>query len=213
MSNPPSPEIAAPATQDPRAPAIRRDGHERLLSICAIAISAISLWVAFDTQQSNRQLVAEAAWPFVQVFASGGSEEPRVLSLNIGNAGIGPAKIKTLEVFWNGRAYRSAAELLKDCCGRQPPDAPDSALGTSSVAGTVLRAGDTVPVIRYALSPQNADIWNAFRTQRFKLSHRICFCSVLNECWLTKTQEIAGTQDLDPPRIASCPQPEVAYAE
>jgi hypothetical protein len=217
----PPPAPAGPAGSGRGHAAPRRDLSERILAICAIVISAISLWVAFDTQQSNRQLVAEGAWPFVQIFASGGSDEPRVLTLNIANAGIGPAKIEALELFWNGHAYASASDLLKDCCGRpvlaragsDAPVAADATLGTSTVVGTVLRPGDTVPIIRYALSSGNADFWNAFRAQRFRITHRICFCSALDECWLTKTQAIGGTQDLDPPRVAACPRPALGYVE
>jgi len=223
VSNPAARDVPPPPSStggDHPAGALRRDLTVRILAVGAIVISAISLWVAFDTQQSNRQLVAEAAWPFVQLYASGGNDEPRVLTLNIANAGIGPAKIESLELFWNGRAYASSAQLLKDCCGRPPPAvaqadarAVDGALGTSTVVGTVLRPGDAVPIIRYALTSDDADTWNAFRTQRFRLSHRVCFCSVLNECWLTKMQTIGGTQDLDPPRVAACPTAAVAYVE
>lgn len=220
----PEPRDVAPAAPIPgrsfAAAAPRRDLSERILAVAAIAISAISLWVAFDTQQSNRQLVAEAAWPFVQVYASGGSDEPRVLTLSIANAGIGPAKIQSLELFWNGRAYASSAELLKDCCGRSIPapagadaHATENTLGTSTLVGTVLRPGDAVPIIRYALAADDAQTWNAFRKQRFQLSHRVCFCSVLNECWLTKLQTVGGTQDLDPPHVAACPKPAVGYLE
>lgn len=187
-----------------------RHWSEWLLSATALLISAVSLWVAFDTQKSNRALVAEAAWPFVQVFASGGNDVPRVLTLNMSNAGIGPAKIKSFEIFWNGRAYASTAALMKDCCGLTQAD---GMLGTSSVAGTVLRPGDSVPLIRFVQSDSNEASWNAFRAQRFKLTHRICFCSVLDECWLTRPQALGDTQDLEPPRVDGCPVPAVSFVD
>ena len=70
-----------------------------------MVIAAISLWIAIDTERTNRQLVVEAAWPFVHVYTSGGSSPQLPLTLSIANAGIGPAKIETLELFWNGKAY------------------------------------------------------------------------------------------------------------
>ena len=187
-----------------------RHWSDWLLSAAALLISAVSLWVAFDTQKSNRALVAEAAWPFVQVFTSGGNDTPRVLTLNMSNAGIGPAKIKSFEVFWNGHAYASTAALMKDCCGLTQAD---GMLGTSSVAGTVLRPGDSVPLIRFVQSDANEASWSAFRAQRFKLTHRICFCSVLDECWLTRPQALADTQDLEPPKVDACPVPAVSFAD
>jgi hypothetical protein len=78
------------------------------LSVFGVIIAAISLWIAIDTERTNRQLVAEAAWPFVQVYTSGGSDSQRPLSLDITNAGVGPAKIETLELFWQGKPYRTS---------------------------------------------------------------------------------------------------------
>ncbi|MDE2163346.1 MAG: PASTA domain-containing protein, partial [Alphaproteobacteria bacterium] len=150
-----------------------RHWTEYVLAIMAVLISAISLWIAIDTENTNRELVTEASWPFLQIYDSdGGGHGP--LTVNIGNAGVGPAKIETLEVFWKGRAYRSAAELLRDCCGFKETSvaAPDKtvasghALGTSMAAGTVLRAGSDVPVITFALTPDDAAAWNAFNSVR-----------------------------------------------
>ena len=188
------------------------------MSIFAVIIAAISLWIAIDTEKTNRQLVAEAAWPFVQVYTSGGSDSRQPLSLNIGNAGIGPAKIETLELFWKGKAYGSAVELLKDCCdyksshSSQSP-VEDSPLATSEVAGTVLRAGDNVSIVRYVLTPDNAATWQALRSQRMKISSRICYCSVFNQCWLAEVHEFGDKQNLNPPSVKVCPRPEVAYTE
>ena len=188
------------------------------MSIFAVIIAAISLWIAIDTERTNRQLVTEAAWPFVQVYTSGGSDSRQPLSLNIGNAGVGPAKIETLELFWRGKPYRSAGELLRDCCGFEAPHSNQSPvegspLATSEVAGTVLRAGDNVSIIRYGLTADNTAAWQALRLQRMKIRLRLCYCSVFNECWLTELRELSDKQNLNPPSVKMCPRPEVAYRE
>jgi hypothetical protein len=188
------------------------------LSIFAVIIAAISLWIAIDTERTNRQLVTEAAWPFVQMYTSGGGDLQQPLSLNIANAGIGPAKIETLEVFWNGKPYGTAVELLKDCCGYKsghpdPSPVQDSPLSTSEIAGTVLRAGDYRSIVRYVLTPENAAAWGALRSQRMKISLRVCYCSVFNECRLTERRELGDKQNLNPPVVKMCPRPEVAYTE
>jgi hypothetical protein len=205
-----------PHTQIPSI--FSRHWTESALSIFAVIIAAISLWIAIDTERTNRQLVAEAAWPFVQVYTSGGSDSQRPLSLNITNAGVGPAKIETLELFWKGKAFRNAAELLKDCCGYKAPQSnqlpvEDSPLSTSEVAGTVLRPGDNVSIVRYVLTPDNAATWAALRSQRVKISLRTCYCSVFEECWLTQLRELGDRQNLNPTSVKSCPRPEVAYTE
>jgi hypothetical protein len=188
------------------------------LSIFAVIIAAISLWIAIDTERTNRQLVAEAAWPFVQMYSSSGSDSQRPLSLNISNAGVGPAKIETLELFWQGKPYQTSLELLKDCCAYKAGHTDQSAsqsnpLTTSGVAGTVLRAGDFVPIVRYLLTADNALTWEALHSQRQKIGLRVCYCSVFNECWLTELRQLSDKQDLNPPSVKSCPRPEVAYIE
>jgi hypothetical protein len=195
-----------------------RHWAESALSIFAVIIAAISLWIAIDTERTNRQLVAEAAWPFVQMYTSGGSDSQQPLSLNVANAGIGPAKIETIELFWQRKPYQTSVELLKDCCAYKtghsdPSQAQDSPLRTSEIAGTVLRAGDMVSIVRYVLTPDNAATWGALRSQRFKISFRLCYCSVFNECWLTELRPLSDKQDLNPSSIKICPRPEVAYTE
>jgi hypothetical protein len=195
-----------------------RHWAESALSIFAVIIAAISLWIAIDTERTNRQLVAEAAWPFVQGYTSGGSDPRHLLSLNIENAGVGPAKIETLELFWKGKPYGGAEELLKDCCdyktshSNQAP-AEDNPLSTSEVAGTVLRAGDSISIVRYGLTPDNTATWQALHSQRMKISYRVCYCSVFNECWLTELRELGDKQNLNPQSVKMCPRPEVAYTE
>ncbi len=221
MSDPQPLEASDLAAQPPSATPLPANRHwtDAVLSISAIVISAISLWVAIDTNKTNRQLVVEASWPFLQIYASGaggGNGGQRVLSLNVQNAGVGPAKIETFELFWSEKPYRSSADLMKDCCGYMPgsnrSDA-ENALGTSEVAGTVLRAGDNVPIIRYVLTTENAATWNAFSAQRFKLNYRVCYCSVFNECWLSNKQSVGDQQNLNPRSVKVCPQPNLPYAE
>lgn len=195
-----------------------RHWAESALSIFAVIIAAISLWIAIDTERTNRQLVAEAAWPFVQTYTSGGSNSQQPLTLSIGNAGVGPAKIETLELFWNGRPYRTSLDFLKDCCKYKPghtdqSPVQDSPLNTSEIAGTVLRAGDNVQIVRYVLTPDNTATWEALRSQRMKVGLRICYCSVFNECWLTELRELGDKQNLHPPAVKRCARPEVVYTE
>ena len=196
-------------------PLLNRHWTEYVLALSAIIISAISLWVAVDTEYTNRHLVEEASWPFLAIDYSTLDREGRSdFSLVITNAGIGPAKIETLEVFWNGKPYRSASALLKACCGYNPrpsgaqPDKsnhPVTGLITSTSAGTVLRAGQALRFIRYALTPDNAKIWGSINLQKDNISYRVCYCSVFNKCWLS------NGHDLNPPRVDTCPRPKVDY--
>jgi len=196
-------------------PLFNRHWTEYALALSAIIISAISLWVAVDTEYTNRHLVEEASWPFLAIdYNNLNAEGQPDFSLNITNEGIGPAKIETLQVFWKGKPYRSANALLKACCGYNPrpfgaqsdkSGHPITGLITSTSAGTVLRAGQVRRAIQYAQTLNNPKIWRAVDSQKENFSYRICYCSVFNKCWLS------NGHDLNPPRVETCPQPKVGY--
>jgi len=200
---------------------LERHWAESALAIGAVVIAAASLWVAFDSERTNRQLVASASWPFVQFYTSETTTEPRALRFVVANNGIGPAKLESFELFWKGRAQRSPWELLHDCCA-QGVDAPgqfgslaaihhDPGLGASSDQGIVLRAGEAIPILTYTRSAGNSTIWDALES-RFSgnVSVRYCYCSAFNECWVN-TARVGAARDLNPPRVRSCSRAKVAY--
>jgi len=200
---------------------LNRHWAESALAIGAVVIAAASLWVAFDSARTNRQLVASASWPFVEFYDTDTADEPRVLRLIVANDGIGPAKLESFELFWQGQAQRSPWELLQTCCTRGL-NAPgqlgspaalhnDPALVTSSDQGLVIRAGESVSILTYTRSAGNSAIWDALNS-RFvgNLSVRYCYCSAFNECWLN-TARIGAPRDLNPPRVRSCPRAKIAY--
>ncbi|MDE2112936.1 MAG: hypothetical protein KGJ79_17505 [Alphaproteobacteria bacterium] len=223
---PPDPQ-SPPATSPrltPHASVVTRHWTETVLSISAIVIAAISLWIAIETEYTNRQLVteasqmvAESSWPYLQIYNSAhNSEGRRMLSLDITNAGVGPAKIETFEVFWNDKPYRTSLDLMKACCGLgssssavKSDDSTDTvqALGTSQAKGMVLRAGSTLPIITYVPTRDNTATYEAFDSARAKISFRVCYCSVFNECWLS------DGQNTNPSLVKTCPEPAVPYTE
>ena len=207
-----------------------RHWAESALAVGAVIIAAVSLWVAYDTERTNRelvaserQLVAANSWPFVQFGESdqmpGGAVESG-LSLMIMNGGIGPAKIETFEVSWRGQALASPEALLRACCGDvgKSPDHPvdfDWLLHnfqTSSTAGLVLRPGEPINFLVLPRGSASHANWEALRsTLLSSLSVRYCYCSAFESCWLA--QDDYGTpRNLNPPQVAVCPRPKVGYS-
>jgi len=91
-----------------------RDWVDPFLALVALVVSAVSLWVAIGTEQANRRMVAAASWPLLQVDTS---NLHATIVFSVLNGGVGPAKLKTFELFWNGKAYPGAHALLTACCG------------------------------------------------------------------------------------------------
>lgn len=209
------------------APEVRKTGRgwiDLSAAMCALIISVTSLWVAVrhghtmeKMADANARLVAANSYPLLQHFQSSAADlhspdytgGKRVASLNVANNGVGPAKIETLEVFWNGRPVRTARELLQACCAT-PEDAGLFSrrgwLGTSDLQGMMLRAGEMSRLLVISRDGESADLAARFNEIYPKLKMRACYCSVFDECW------VSNLETLHPQSAASCPKPEVAFA-
>ncbi|HEY4114990.1 MAG TPA: hypothetical protein VGM17_13130 [Rhizomicrobium sp.] len=192
-----------------------RQWVELLLGAAALAVSAISLWVAIGTEQANRQMVAASSWPLLLVDTADVPENGRgLITFSLINGGVGPAKLKTMELWWRGRPYTGALSLLRDCCGYKPLS-PDARVGaaardaviTGGVHNVVIRAGEKHDFLRMPLTADNATAWSKLDRVRHELKFRGCYCSVFDECW------IGSLMDLEPKKVDSCPVPKVLYVE
>lgn len=199
----------------------RRHWLEYVSTAIAVIVSVVSLWVAIGSEDANRKMVAASSWPFLQIVSGNSDAQNHPdLIFSVTNAGIGPARVKTFEVLWKGKPYRTSFELMHDCCGYELPHAPPQTsegllppgqVSSSRVAHNVIRAGGEQPFLSYELTAQNVAIWKKFdQVRQSELQYRICYCSVFDECWIN-TFDFNG--DKGPDRIDACPIPKVSYIE
>lgn len=204
-------------------PLLDRHWAESALAIGAVIIAAVSLWMAYDTERTNRELVASQSWPYIQLYESDASDPgERVMSLVITNNGIGPAKLESFELFWKGEPQRNPFHLLQACCAQaqsgagQPVDLAtlrrDVAISTSADEGIVVRAGQTIPFLQVLRNAKDAGVWDALHDGFLarNISVRYCYCSAFDECWLA-SQQFGEVHQMNPPRVRSCPLPKVPY--
>jgi hypothetical protein len=193
-------------------PAPRRSGvrhFDVIVSLTAIFISAVSLYVAIEHGKTERQLVSANVWPFlVQILSNDyGAGNDRTVAIGFSNAGVGPAKIRSYEVFYHGRPVSSALDLLRKCCGLPAdPAAVKTALPRglyfSTADQTVLRPGEQYPVVMVYRVPSAPEVPNRFRAALSQLSFRTCYCSVLDQCWRSDLQSISS----EPVRECTAPE-------
>jgi len=116
--------------------------------------------------------------------------------------GVGPARIETFELSWNGQPMSSTKALLVACCAAAPQTT--AVIFQGLAAPRILRAGDHVDFVAIADS-QEGDLFSKFNVERDKITVQVCYCSVFDECWLgSGITSHAG-------RVASCPTPAVPF--
>jgi hypothetical protein len=182
-------------------------------------VSVISLFIAIEhgrtmerMAEANARMVQANSWPFVEFSTHNVDEHGNGdVRLVLTNEGIGPARIETLELWWNGQPMSSAGALLDACCSSTNPTerAREKTTVTSwePASPKILRAGEEVDFFSMPFTPRDKELWDKFsdEEERGKITARICFCSVFNECWLGSGR----TTHADP--VASCPVPKVPY--
>lgn len=183
-------------------PAPRRIGDRAfdiIMSVSAITISIISLFVAIEHGRTQHDLLAASNWPFLGTMVSDGSDADHRIEIGVVNSGVGPAKIKSFELFYKDRPVTSGLDLLRACCGLSADPAEiktqlPGGMAFSLIDESVLRAGDDVKVLtlaRLPVSPVTEKLAHSLRDLRF----RTCYCSVLDQCfvgdmWTTRTREV-----------------------
>lgn len=195
-------------------PVPRRTGlrhFDAIVSVTAIFISAVSLYVAVEHSKTERQLVAANVWPFPREILSNGYDDKGSIAIGLSNGGVGPAKIGSFELFYRGQPVSSGLDLLRKCCGL-PSDAaavktvlPDGFV-YSTVDETVLRPGENDVALLVHRSNAAPAIPQRLAAALPELTFRVCYCSVLDQCW---TNDLRSTRT---PRVRECPAPEHPYA-
>ena len=189
-------------------------GHRWLdvvLALSAMFVSVVSLVVAIEHGRTMRQMadantrmVEANSWPFLEFHTHNLDEQGKAdIRLTIANQGIGPARIQTLEMWYNGQPIASAKELAKACCQKDLLYHAEWSQGKA--APSILRAGDHTDFFEVPLNEINKDFWNKLSVERDKITVRMCYCSVFDECWSSS----GTTTDAD--RVASCPVPKVPF--
>ena len=168
-----------------------------LVSIPTFVISLVLAYATYVQADATRKMQMSGAWPYVSYGTSDMTDEGiSVISFQLGNDGVGPARLKQLEFIYNGRPMQSPRSFLQSCCG-DLKESPTPFI--SSNFEVVLRPGETVGFIRLAKTADNSAVWDRLKVERWKVAVRACYCSVFDDCW------VMDSQKQDPEQVKACP--------
>jgi hypothetical protein len=153
----------------------------------ALVTSISSIAIAVHHGEIMGKLVQANSIPFViGGFSDITPEGERILSLDLLNRGVGPAKQRSLRVKVDDRYVTSVDELLAASLGaeRAQAAAKPLAVARNRVKMRFLApGGELQQVFRSVKTPENAQHWELLEAAQPRWSLEYCYCSVFEECW------------------------------
>jgi len=155
-----------------------------IIALCAIIVSAASLWVALRADQTQEALLKSTVWPYLEYDTSDATQNGgKRLAFDIRNAGVGPAIVRSFAVAYNGQYYPTLRELMAACCKVYPSKRSRHGIFASTVHDRVIMAHEDVVFIQVLPGLSDPQSYAAIARERFHISASICYCSVLGDCW------------------------------
>jgi hypothetical protein len=176
----------------PQAPAGRTAAEraDRLLSIFAGVAAVTAVIVSLYQASLARQQSRAAAWPYLSQSNSLDFGKP--YTRTIANKGVGPARVRSVQVTVDGRVTSSWTDAIRALTGSAAGAYSFSHIG----AGSVLSPGTADTLLTLANDPTGLKFWNEAPA---RLSVIVCYCSVYDECWIVQDRQ------LEPRSVRSCP--------
>jgi hypothetical protein len=175
------------------------------LGVSAILISMISIFLAVHNGRAMERLVQANSWPFVVIthsrFNQDGSPHNH---LDIANKGVGPARIESLEAFYEGKPVNGPRALLDAILSGAATKSSGRIL-ESTVVHNVLAAKEQVTIADFHSEDFSPEDYKTIGTEIQKTQFRVCYCSVFEECW------VRNTNDAPPVHVEACPVPAEPY--
>lgn len=156
----------------------RARNWDALAAVVAALIGFLALLVSGYTAWVQRQQVRAQVWPWL---VAGNDDLDQ--SLVVYNKGVGPAIVRSAQVFADGRPQPDWDHVLRAL------GLPERGFLQSTINPNVLTPGEQLKAIKFP----DVERWQAFRaaaTGRVRIS--ICFCSSLDECWIYDDRHLVG---------------------
>jgi hypothetical protein len=183
-------------------------GHRWLdviLGVSAVFISLMSLLLALQHGRAMEKMVEMSSWPYVMLqYSNAHLDGSPAFSIAIVNNGVGPAKIETVEVFFDGVPQPGPSALLRAMARISDPNRHVGKI-TSDILGTVLPAREKLVLLDVLPDQLSREEFAAIHDDSAKLGSRVCYCSVFDEC------SVMDEQKNQAERVKACPVPKVMF--
>jgi hypothetical protein len=182
------------------------------LALSAFFVSFVSLGVAIHHGRTMDKLVASNSYPNIdfdngnrQDLQDGQGLRPAVYVALV-NTGIGPARVRAVEVSFDGKPVTDFHSLLAVCCTDASSATMQEARHFSSgdPRGGMIPAGKFLQLFAWPQPPADPR-WARLDAVRRRVGIRVCYCSVFDECY------VRDSGRREPERVEACPVPAIPY--
>lgn len=183
-----------------------------IVALCAILISAASFYATYLQADSAEKQVKAMTLPLIQ-FSHGNYDEiqeKNTLKMNLKNAGIGPAIIKNIRFKYLDKEYSSLSSYLEACCGyldyqkkfikeiKDKKAIDQGGYASSPLVNTILAGQSKQTFFALYYHKNSQDFWQKLDRERNKLVVEVCYCSMLDDCYITEKNGVTT-------QVANCP--------
>lgn len=165
-----------------------------LIAVCALLISAVASAASVYQTRVIADQFSATVWPYIDYSLNFEGDHA---SLHLTNDGLGPAVVRSARLGFGTRTLRSWFDLVSAVTsGRGRLHAH---LDASTVEpGLVLRPASDLALF----SVNGAGAVAALKAHLAAISVDVCYCSLLDRCWLAHFNILAGAVPTD---VRSCP--------
>ena len=173
---------------------------DMVVGTSAIVIAVISLVVALRQSQIMERQLAASIWPCLQYGISNGNGDGKnIINFDIENVGVGPAQVHSVSLRYKDKPIHNLRELVLACCSDLLDTKGNPEFWANSLHSRVLAPNHPLSFLTLTDAPRNAAYWDRLNLEAPKIELKVCYCSVLDQCWM-----IDSTKDERAP-LAACP--------
>lgn len=151
----------------------------------AIVIALVSLTIALRQSRIMERQLAASVWPYLQYDTSNASADGKpIMSFGVENVGVGPARVHSVSLHYDGKPIVEARDLFKACCDDLLAAGQHPAWRMSTLHDQVLAPNKPKTFLLLTEEAANEPFRKRLDQEREKISLQFCYCSVLDQCWV-----------------------------
>jgi len=149
-----------------------------LIGLLSLVVAGYTAYVQRYTANIQVEQVRAQVWPYL---IAGNDDLSQALTVD--NKGAGPAIVRDVQVRLDGKPQRNWNGVLLAL------GVPQHHFVQTTINHDVLSPGEHLQMIRFP----DKELWQKFHDAALdRLSVDICYCSTLDECWISRNGNVIG---------------------